>query len=130
MAYNVWKTVAGAKAVDAPILSAAAAHHANPGEHRHEFQSRNHREERQLDDRAHGPDRERRRGLVEIVPLFFQRSTTEPVKGVAPTRRWQLTGRDIYMREGCYNCHSQMIRPVPRRDRALRPLLRGRRVRL
>jgi cytochrome c oxidase cbb3-type subunit 2 len=50
-------------------------------------------------------------GLVEIVPLFFQRSTTEPVKGVAPYSPLALTGRDIYLREGCYNCHSQMIRP-------------------
>jgi cytochrome c oxidase cbb3-type subunit 2 len=50
-------------------------------------------------------------GLVEIVPLFFQRSTTEPIKGVAPYTALQLAGRDIYVREGCYNCHSQMIRP-------------------
>jgi len=50
-------------------------------------------------------------GLVEIVPLFFQRSTTEPIKGVQPYTALQLAGRDIYVREGCYNCHSQMIRP-------------------
>jgi len=50
-------------------------------------------------------------GLVEIVPLFFQKSTTEPVKGVQPYTALQLVGRDIYIREGCYNCHSQMIRP-------------------
>ena len=50
-------------------------------------------------------------GLVEIVPLFFQKSTTEPVKGLKPYTALQLTGRDIYVREGCYNCHSQMIRP-------------------
>lgn len=50
-------------------------------------------------------------GLVEIVPLFFQKSTTEPVKGLLPYTALQLTGRDIYQREGCYNCHSQMIRP-------------------
>ena len=50
-------------------------------------------------------------GLVEIVPLYFQKSTTEPVKGVAPYSPLQLAGRDIYVREGCYNCHSQMIRP-------------------
>lgn len=50
-------------------------------------------------------------GLVEIVPLFFQKSTTEPVKGVMPYTAMQLVGRDIYLREGCYNCHSQMIRP-------------------
>jgi len=50
-------------------------------------------------------------GLVEIVPLFFQHSTTEPVEGVKPYEPLQLAGRDIYTREGCYNCHSQMIRP-------------------
>ena len=50
-------------------------------------------------------------GLVEIVPLFFQKSTTEPVTGVVPYTALQLAGRDIYVREGCYNCHSQMIRP-------------------
>jgi cytochrome c oxidase cbb3-type subunit 2 len=50
-------------------------------------------------------------GLVEIVPLFFQRATTEPVQGLKPYEPLQLVGRDIYIREGCYNCHSQMIRP-------------------
>ena len=50
-------------------------------------------------------------GLVEIVPLFFQKSTTEPVKGLQPYSAMQLIGRDVYLREGCYNCHSQMIRP-------------------
>lgn len=50
-------------------------------------------------------------GLVEIVPLFYQQSTTEPVEGLEPYDPLQLTGRDIYIREGCYNCHSQMIRP-------------------
>ena len=50
-------------------------------------------------------------GLVEIVPLFFQKSTTETVKGLKPYTALQLAGRDIYTREGCYNCHSQMIRP-------------------
>ncbi len=50
-------------------------------------------------------------GLVEIVPLYFQKSTTEPVAGIVPYPPLQLTGRDIYLREGCYNCHSQMIRP-------------------
>jgi cytochrome c oxidase cbb3-type subunit 2 len=50
-------------------------------------------------------------GLVEIVPLFHQRSTTEPVKGLKPYSPLQLAGRDVYVREGCYNCHSQMIRP-------------------
>jgi cytochrome c oxidase cbb3-type subunit II len=51
-------------------------------------------------------------GLVEIVPLFFQKSTTEPIKGLEPYTALQLVGRDIYQREGCYNCHSQMIRPL------------------
>ena len=50
-------------------------------------------------------------GLVEIVPLFFQRSTTQPVDGLKPYTALQLSGRDVYIREGCYNCHSQMIRP-------------------
>ena len=51
-------------------------------------------------------------GLVEIVPLFFQKSTTQPIAGVQPYPPLQLMGRDIYLREGCYNCHSQMIRPL------------------
>ncbi|MED5622427.1 cytochrome-c oxidase, cbb3-type subunit II [Ideonella sp. BN130291] len=51
-------------------------------------------------------------GLVEIVPLFFQRSTTQPVAGLKPYDALQLAGRDVYLREGCYNCHSQMIRPL------------------
>ena len=50
-------------------------------------------------------------GLVEIVPLSFQKSVTEPVAGLKPYTPVQLTGRDVYLREGCYNCHSQMIRP-------------------
>jgi cytochrome c oxidase cbb3-type subunit 2 len=50
-------------------------------------------------------------GIVEIVPLFFQRSTTQPVPGLKPYTALQLAGRDVYQREGCYNCHSQMIRP-------------------
>ncbi len=50
-------------------------------------------------------------GLVEIVPLFFQKSTTEPVAGLKPYTALQLAGRDVYMREGCFTCHSQMIRP-------------------
>ena len=49
--------------------------------------------------------------LVEIVPLMFMKQTTEPIKGVKPYTALQLAGRDIYIREGCYNCHSQMIRP-------------------
>ena len=50
-------------------------------------------------------------GLVEIVPLAFQKSVTEPIAGLKPYSPVQLTGRDIYVREGCYNCHSQMVRP-------------------
>ncbi|HEY0845408.1 MAG TPA: cytochrome-c oxidase, cbb3-type subunit II [Noviherbaspirillum sp.] len=50
-------------------------------------------------------------GLVEIVPLFFQKSTTEPIAGLKPYSPLRLAGRDVYIREGCYNCHSQMIRP-------------------
>jgi cytochrome c oxidase cbb3-type subunit 2 len=50
-------------------------------------------------------------GLVEIVPLYFQRSLTEPVAGLKPYPPLQLVGRDVYIREGCNNCHSQMIRP-------------------
>ena len=50
-------------------------------------------------------------GLVEIVPLFFQRSTTQAVEGLKPYTPLQLAGRDIYIREGCVGCHSQMVRP-------------------
>jgi cytochrome c oxidase cbb3-type subunit 2 len=50
-------------------------------------------------------------GLVEIVPLSFQKSVTEPVAGLKPYGALQLAGRDVYIREGCYNCHSQMVRP-------------------
>ncbi len=51
-------------------------------------------------------------GMVEIVPLFFQKSTTVALPGVVPLNSLQLAGRDVYVREGCYNCHSQMIRPL------------------
>ncbi len=51
-------------------------------------------------------------GLVEIVPLFYQKQTTEPVAGLKPYNALQLEGRDIYIREGCVGCHSQMIRPL------------------
>jgi len=50
-------------------------------------------------------------GLVEIVPLYFQKYVTEPVAGLKPYSALQLTGRDVYVREGCYGCHSQMVRP-------------------
>lgn len=50
-------------------------------------------------------------GLVQIVPLFFQKETTEPVEGLKPYTALQLEGRDIYIKEGCVSCHSQMIRP-------------------
>jgi cytochrome c oxidase cbb3-type subunit 2 len=51
-------------------------------------------------------------GLVEIVPLYFQRSTTQPAPGLKPYTALQLAGRDVYLREGCYNCHSQMVRTL------------------
>lgn len=50
-------------------------------------------------------------GLTQIVPLFFQDVVNEPVKGMKPYTALQLEGRDIYIREGCVGCHSQMIRP-------------------
>ena len=50
-------------------------------------------------------------GAIEIIPLFFQGSTTKPIEGLKPYDAVRLVGRDIYIREGCYNCHSQMIRP-------------------
>jgi cytochrome c oxidase cbb3-type subunit 2 len=50
-------------------------------------------------------------GMVEIVPLFFQKSTMQPIEGLKPYTALQVIGRDVYVREGCYNCHSQMIRP-------------------
>ena len=50
-------------------------------------------------------------GLVQIVPLFFMHSTTQPIAGLKPNDALQLNGRDVYVREGCYLCHSQMIRP-------------------
>lgn len=51
-------------------------------------------------------------GLIEIVPLFFQKSTTQALAGVKPDSALRVVGRDIYIREGCYGCHSQMIRPL------------------
>jgi len=51
-------------------------------------------------------------GLVEIVPLSFMKTMTEPVAGLKPYTALELTGRDVYIREGCYNCHSQMVRPL------------------
>ncbi len=50
-------------------------------------------------------------GLVEIVPLYFQGVSKEPAPGVKPYDALRLAGREVYIREGCYNCHSQMIRP-------------------
>jgi cytochrome c oxidase cbb3-type subunit 2 len=50
-------------------------------------------------------------GLAQIVPLYFQKSTTEAVKGLKPYPALELAGRDVYIREGCNNCHSQMVRP-------------------
>ncbi|KFG70891.1 cytochrome-c oxidase, cbb3-type subunit II [Microvirga sp. BSC39] len=51
-------------------------------------------------------------GLVEIVPLFYLKSTIEKVEGIRPYTPLELAGRNIYVREGCYNCHSQMVRPL------------------
>src|SRR5690606_6804584 len=51
-------------------------------------------------------------GLVEIAPLFYLRSTIEQVDGMRPYTPLELVGRGVYIREGCYNCHSQMIRPL------------------
>ncbi len=67
-------------------------------------------------------------GLVEIVPLYFSSQVTHAAPGVKPYGPLELAGRDIYVREGCYGCHSQMIRLAARRDGALRPLLSGGRV--
>ena len=50
-------------------------------------------------------------GLVEIIPLMFAAETTEPAEGIEPYSPLRLAGRDVYVREGCYNCHSQMVRP-------------------
>jgi len=50
-------------------------------------------------------------GMIEIIPLFFMKKTTEPVSGLKPYTAIQLAGRDIYIREGCFGCHSQMVRP-------------------
>jgi cytochrome c oxidase cbb3-type subunit 2 len=52
-------------------------------------------------------------GLVEIVPLYAQQSVVQPSPGVLPYSPLALEGRDVYVREGCYNCHSQMVRPLP-----------------
>ena len=67
-------------------------------------------------------------GIVEIVPLFFQKSTTQPVEGLKPYTALQLAGRDVYIREGCYNCHSQMMRPFRAETLRYGALLDGRRV--
>ena len=67
-------------------------------------------------------------GLVEIVPLCFQASVISPSPGLKPYPPLRLAGRDVYVREGCYLCHSQMIRPLAGGGGALRPLLDGRRV--
>jgi cytochrome c oxidase cbb3-type subunit 2 len=52
-------------------------------------------------------------GIAEIVPLYFSSQATQPSPGIKPLPALALEGRDIYIREGCYNCHSQMIRPLP-----------------
>ena len=60
-------------------------------------------------------------GLVEIAPLFYLKNTIETVEGMRPYTPLELAGRNIYVREGCYNCHSQMIRPL--RDRSVPDLI-------
>ena len=66
-------------------------------------------------------------GVVEIAPLFYLENTIEDVEGMRPYSPLELAGREIYIREGCYVCHSQMIRPIARRGGAVRALLaRGR----
>ena len=62
-------------------------------------------------------------GLVQIVPLFFQHSTTEPVKGIAPYSPLRLAGRDIYIREGCVGCHSQQVLSLIHISEPTRPRL-------
>ncbi|MEO0369185.1 MAG: cytochrome-c oxidase, cbb3-type subunit II, partial [Pseudomonadota bacterium] len=57
-------------------------------------------------------------GIAEILPLMFQAQTTQPLAGVSPHTPMELAGRDVYVKEGCYNCHSQMVRPFV--DEALR----------
>src|SRR5256885_1181149 len=69
-------------------------------------------------------------GMVEIVPLFFQKSTTEAVAGLKPYTPRELVGRDVFLGEGCYNCHSAMIRPLRGEAQGLRQLLGGWQVRL
>jgi hypothetical protein len=64
-------------------------------------------------------------GIVEIAPLFYLENTIEDVEGMRPYSPLELAGREIYIREGCYVCHSQMIRPDARRGGTLRPLLAG-----
>ena len=68
--------------------------------------------------------------LFEIIPTFLIRSNVPTIASVKPYTPLELAGRDLYIREGCFNCHSQMIRPAPLRDRALRRVLQARRVRL
>jgi hypothetical protein len=105
-------TVAGGKAADGAGADGRRARLSRRTTtwHTQSPRSREDRDQQLPDDRADpagGGDRR----LVEIVPLFFQRSTTQPVEGLKPYTALQLAGRDVYMREGCYNCHSQMIRP-------------------
>ena len=68
--------------------------------------------------------------LFEIIPTFLIRSNVPTIASVKPYTPLELAGRDLYIREGCFNCHSQMIRPVPLRDRTVRRVLEARRVRV
>ena len=66
---------------------------------------------------------QRRRASWRSCRCTSRAQSTTPAPGIEPYTALQLEGRDIYVREGCYNCHSQMVRPLRARDRALRPLL-------
>ena len=102
------KTIAGGKTVDAPIPAPAAPRlsEADAMKLTHDMIERNQALLIVLVILVVAVG-----GLVEIVPLSFQKSVTEPVAGLKPYTPLQLTGRDVYIREGCYNCHSQMVRP-------------------
>ena len=110
MVYNLWRTVRGEIRAEEPLVRAPAA--APAGVRSRAMWGHDTRAERNglllavliLITVSIG-------GLVEIVPLFTIESTIEPVEGVRPYSPLELAGRNIYVREGCYNCHSQMMRP-------------------
>ena len=112
MAFNLWKTVTAAVSEAPPSVSSWRRLNSGGSDHVILVKTRHLREEL---DRfcvigiliviAIG-------GLVEIVPLFYLKNTIEKVDGVRPYTPLELAGRNIYVREGCYVCHSQMIRPL------------------